>query len=88
MSNLQPKGLATENSRIKMRVFTTNKDQNKCWYSPDKENKKPVSEIIEGMKRRFQKSCNEGKSGINARINVIVWYDMFNGANEVERFKF
>ena len=87
MPNLNNKGLATENSRIKMRVFTTNKDENKCQKSPKKENKKPTTEIIEGMKKRFQKKCNDGKIAINAKINVIIWYDMFNGATEIERFK-
>jgi hypothetical protein len=87
MPNLQSKGLATEKSRIKMRVFTTKKEENKCWYSPAKENKKPTAVIIEGMKQRFQKNISEGKLTINARINVVIFYDMFNGETELERFK-
>lgn len=83
---LESKGLATENSRIKMRVFTSNSVENKGWFSPVKENRKPTAEIIEGMRRRFLTKVAEGTVKINARINVIIFYDAYSGA-EIERFK-
>lgn len=83
---LQSKGMANEKSRIKMRVFTTNKEENKCWYSPAAENKKSNSEIIEGMKTRFSNNIAKGNLVINARINCIIFYDAFTG-NELQKFK-
>jgi len=83
---LESKGLATEKSRIKMRVYTTRKDENKCWFSPAKENKKANAEIIKGMKDRFFKNLSSGATVVNAKINCLIWYDAYTGA-ELDKFK-
>ena len=83
---LESKGLANDKSRIKMWVYTTKSVENKFWFSPAKENRKPTAEIIEGMKRRFLNNLASGAMQINAKVNVIIWYDVFTGI-ELERYK-
>jgi hypothetical protein len=59
-----------EKSKIKMVILTKPKEENKVWYSPVKQNKKPEKTIIEGMLRRFQ------NSSLFAITNVVQFYDM------------
>ena len=83
---LQEKGIANENSRIKMKVLTSRKPENKCWFSPADENKKPTAQIIEGMKNRFLNNLAAGRVNINAKINWLIWYDAFTGV-ELDKYK-
>ena len=84
---LASKGIANESSRIKMRVFTSVREENKCWFSPADENKKPTDEIINGMKERFLNNLSSGAIVINAKINWLIWYDVHNGGQELDKFK-
>lgn len=43
-------------ARIKMVILTKPGEKNLTWYSLEKEQNKPEKTIIEGMKRRFERS--------------------------------
>ena len=62
-----------ELSKIKMVALTANHQSNITWYSPVDQNKKPSTDIIEGMKRRFSDNVSKGK--IQATIQVVQFYE-------------
>jgi len=53
---MKTKPFCPQDSRIKLSIMTKPGELNETWYSPLKQNNKPIPFIINGMKRRFLKS--------------------------------
>ena len=62
-----------ELSKIKMVALTANNQPNITWHSPVDQNKKPSTDIIAGMKRRFSDNVSKGK--VQAKVQVVQFYE-------------
>lgn len=73
-------GINQDDYRVKMVMLTRGDLKNKAWKNFEKENNKPIPEIISSLRKRFE------RHPIQADTKILQFYDQYGVLLEEQRF--